>query len=74
MGYPNLKAEMARSNYGIKDLMDVTGKSRAGVSNNLNGRGSFSIDESLAIRDNLFPSMSIDYLFSPDREVPEITN
>ena len=71
MGYPNLKAEMARANYGIKDLMDVTGKSRAGISNNLNGRGRFSIDESLAIRNALFPSMSIDYLFSPDSETPE---
>lgn len=74
MGYPNLKAEMARANYGIKDLMDVTGKSRAGISNNLNGRGSFSIDESIAIRNNLFPSLSIDYLFSPDREIPEPIN
>lgn len=71
MGYPNLKAEMARSNYGIKDLMDVTGKSRAGISNNLNGRGKFSIDESLKIRNSLFPSMSIDYLFSSERETPE---
>ena len=70
MGYPNLKAEMARSNISIKDLMEVTGKSRAGVSNNLNGRGRFSVDESIAIRDNLFPKISIDYLFAPD-EVKE---
>ena len=68
MGYPNLKAEMARANLGIKDLMVVTGKSRPGVSNNLNGRGKFSIDESLAIRNNLFPDLSIDYLFASDEE------
>lgn len=68
MGYPNLKAEMARSNVGVKDLMVVTGKSRAGVSNNLNGRGKFSIDESIAIRNNLFPEISIDYLFASDED------
>lgn len=68
MGYPNLRAEMARSNIGIKDLMVVTGKSRPGVSNNLNGRGKFSIDESLAIRNNLFPDLPIDYLFASDEE------
>lgn len=68
MGYPNLKAEMARSNVGVKDLMVVTGKSRAGVSNNLNGRGKFSIDESIAIRNNLFPEISIDYLFASEED------
>ena len=68
MGYPNLKAEMARSNIGVKDLMVVTGKSRAGVSNNLNGRGKFSVDEGVAIRDTLFPKLSIDYLFASDED------
>lgn len=70
MGYPNLKAEMARANLEIKDLMAVTGKSRPGISNNLNGRGSFSVDESLAIRNNLFPDLTIDYLFASDEETP----
>ena len=68
MGYPNLKAEMARSNVAVKDLMVVTGKSRAGVSNNLNGRGRFSIDEAVAIRDLLFPNLTIDYLFASDED------
>lgn len=72
MGYPNLRAEMARANLGIKDLMVVTGKSRPGVSNNLNGRGKFSIDESLAIRNNLFPDLSIDYLFASDEETAAV--
>lgn len=66
MGYPNLRAEMARNNISIVDLMKVTGKSRPGVSNNLNGKGSFSVDESLAIRNELFPGLPIDYLFSID--------
>lgn len=68
MGYPNLKAEMARDNIGIKDLMEVTGKSRPAVSNNLNGRGKFSVEDSLKIRNNLFPKLSIDYLFGSERE------
>lgn len=68
MGYPNLRAEMSRFNIGIKDLMIVTGKSRPGVSNNLNGRGKFSIDESIAIRNAYFPKLSIDYLFASDED------
>lgn len=68
MGYPNLKAEMARDNIGIKDLMEVTGKSRSAVSNNLNGRGKFSVEDSLKIRNNLFPKLSIDYLFGSEKE------
>ena len=43
--YPNLKAEMARNNILIEKLMEVTGKSRSGVSNNLNGKGAFTVDE-----------------------------
>ncbi len=71
MGYPNLRAEMARMNpkIEIKDIMKVTGKSRAGVSNNLNGKGAFSVAESLAIRNAYFPELSIDYLFAPDEIV-----
>lgn len=64
MSYSNLRAEMARKNISITDLMKVTGKSRSGVSNNLNGKGSFSVNESLAIRNRFFPELSIDYLFS----------
>ena len=66
MGYKNLKAEMARSNVEIKDLMRVTGKSRSGISNNLNGKGKFSVEDGLSIRNSLFPDLSIDYLFKPD--------
>lgn len=62
--YPNLKAEMARNDVDIQAIMDVTGKSRAAVSNNLNGRGSFSIGEAIKIKNTLFPMFTIDYLFS----------
>ncbi len=68
MGYPNLQAEMARSKIRIKDLMEVTGKSRPAVSNNLNGRGKFSVEDSLKIRNKLFPKLSIDYLFGSEEE------
>ena len=64
MSYPNLRAEMARNGIGIKELMDVTGKSRPAISNNLNGKGPFTVDESVSIKTILFPSMSIDYLFA----------
>ena len=32
--------------------------------NNLNGKGHFTVDESVAIKTNLFPALTIDYLFS----------
>ena len=51
VGYANLKAEMARRNINIKDIMAVTGKSRSGVSKNLNGQGAFSVEEGINIRD-----------------------
>lgn len=66
--YPNLKAEMARNNIEIPMIMNVTGKSRAAVSNNLNGRGNFTVIEAIQIRNKLFPDLSIDYLFSLGKE------
>lgn len=71
MGYRNLKAEMARADITIKDLMAVTGKSRPGISNNLNGRGRFTVEDSLAIRKAFFPELSIDYLFESDEDPEE---
>jgi hypothetical protein len=65
--YANLKAEMARRNIEIPVLMRITGKSRAAVSNYLNGRGSFSVTEAIQIRDELFPGLTIDYLFSREK-------
>ncbi len=72
--YPNLKAEMARRNIEIQAIMDVTGKSRPAVSNNLNGRGSFTINEAIKIKNELFPTCSIDYLFSLEPAEMMITN
>lgn len=64
MGYPNLKAEMARNHFTISDVARAAGKSIPAVSNNINGRGHFDVDQAVAIRDKLFPKLSIDYLFS----------
>lgn len=66
--YPNLKAEMARNKVEIKDLMCVTGKSRAAISNNINGRGKFSIGDAISIKNKLFPALTIDYLFALELE------
>ena len=64
MEYGNLKAEMTRRHILINELSRVTGKSRSAVSKNLNGFGSFTVDEAMAIRDAFFPEVSIDYLFT----------
>lgn len=64
MIYANLKAEMARANITIAEICKITSKSRSAVSKNLNGSGSFTVDEGIAIRNKFFPNLSIDYLFS----------
>lgn len=66
LGYPNLKAEMARRNISVSEIAGAAGKSIPATSNNLNGRGSFTVDEAVKIRDKKFPEMSIDYLFSEE--------
>ena len=66
MAYSNLKAEMARNNLKNHDSAVACDKSDVAVSKNINGIGSFSVDEARAIRDKLFPGSTIEYLFAKD--------
>lgn len=64
--YPNLEAEMAR--HGIKrsqiaELLDVR---RGTISDKMNGKSRFDIDEAFAIKKTFFKDCPMDYLF--DRE------
>lgn len=62
--FPNLSAEMAR--YGItnKDLARVTGKTERTITDKISGRTDFTWPEIVTIRDELFPGISVEYLFS----------
>ena len=63
VAFPNLAAEMTRYQVQQKDLSTATNKSRPTISNWLCGKSEISNADCKAIRDKLFPSLSIDYLF-----------
>lgn len=71
MGYPNLKAEMARSGVSTSDVAAACGKTRHTVYRYLHSGDGFSFKSAEQVRDALFPGMTVDYLFG-EKEV--ITN
>jgi len=64
MRYKNLKVEMVIRGYTINDLARITGKSRNAISKNMNVAGSFTVEQAIAIKKELFPELTIDYLFA----------
>lgn len=68
MHYPNLRAEMARSEVGADELGMHTGLSIATVYRRLHD-GNFTTAEAKSIHEKLFPNCSIDYLFADESEV-----
>lgn len=61
--YPNLSAELARKGLKQKDIVAVLNTRPATVSNKLNGKSPLLIDEAFKIKNQLFPDLSLDYLF-----------
>ena len=66
MPYLNLKGEMAKRKVSIEAMAELLEMHRNSVSNKINGPSSFSIEESIKIRDAFFPKMELDYLFSTE--------
>lgn len=66
MTYPNLKAEMARKGLKISDVAEAASVSLKTVYNWLNGDSCPSVPQAFAIRRELFPEHSTDYLFGKD--------
>lgn len=62
--YANLKAEMAR--YGIKqqDIARLLNVREATISEKINGKTTFDIDEAFKIKYKFFPKLSLEYLFA----------
>lgn len=61
--FNNLKAEMARSNLTQKNISEVLDVDEKTVSSKLNNKSKFNVDEMWLIKNNLFPTLTLDYLF-----------
>lgn len=56
------------SRLGIKqiDIAKLLGVREATISDKMNGKSTFDIDEAFLIKKTFFPDLTIDYLFSND--------
>ena len=63
MKYKNLEAELARRGLGDNEIAEAIGKSPQTARNKRVGKTLVTITESFGIREKLFPSMTIEYLF-----------
>lgn len=61
-----LKGEMAKKDITIEEVSKLLGIHRNSVANKLNGDSSFSIEEAFKIHQNLFPNLSMEYLFKTE--------
>lgn len=63
MEYSNLKLIMFQHNVTIEKISEILSLHRNTVANKLNGDSSFSIDEAFKIKNQVFPSYDLSYLF-----------
>ena len=61
--YPNLSAEMARKKIEQKDIAVLLNKGNSDISLRFNGKRSWLLDEAKKIKKEMFPDLSMDYLF-----------
>ena len=69
--YNNLRAEMTRHNVSAQTVADLLGKTVKTVRDKLTGRSDFTLGEIVAIRADLFPDLSLDYLAEKTETVEE---
>ena len=62
--FPVLQQEMKNQGVSEADLAVATNRTTRTIQNWFGGVGEPSYSQALAIRDSLFPSMEIEYLFS----------
>lgn len=70
MGYPNLIAEMARSDVKVKDIANEIGCTPDTVRNWLKGKSPFPVDEAIKVQEKYFPGCTLIYLFKNEPIVP----
>ncbi|MFG6368474.1 MAG: hypothetical protein K1W16_08610 [Lachnospiraceae bacterium] len=59
----NLEAEMTRASISRKNIADLIGCSYRTIHSRFNGEQSWTYEECVTIRDELFPQMTLEYLF-----------
>lgn len=62
--YPNLEKELEKLGLKRKDLAVILKVRSATVYDKLNGKYPFTLNEAVKIKDELFPSLTVDYLFT----------
>lgn len=62
--FPNLEAEMARMGIQKKDVAEKLGVRAATISDKMNGKFPFTLDEVVTIKKSFFPNLTLEYLFS----------
>lgn len=62
--YRNLLAEMARKDITKKQIAKLLKVRDATISDKINGKYSFKLDEAFKIKKEFFPQLSIEYLFA----------
>jgi len=61
--FRNLKAEMARSGLTTQDIANILKIHRSTISAKINGKREFTLSEMQTIQKEIFPNLTIDYLF-----------
>ena len=61
--FPNLLAEMKRNNITQNDITRCIGKCHSNTNFKFKGKTEFTLKEMELIRQNIFPGLSLDYLF-----------
>lgn len=67
--FPNLKAEMKRSDITIKDMAETLGKNKDVIGRKLRCPNLLKYPEAVEIRDTFFPNIDMDYLFAMDAKM-----
>lgn len=61
--FNNLKAELVRINLTQRDLAKALSIDEKTLSQKINGKSKFDVDEMWIIKKNFFPNLQLDYLF-----------
>lgn len=65
--YPNLRAEAARKGYSRADIAAAAGVGAMAYDKWQRGDSTLKLEQAAAIKEKLFPELTIDYLFKPQK-------